>query len=481
MSFDNANELASSKIAKRFSHTDTDHYIQNIKEQIRNTPYDDLQEKIYICFANGCLLLTSFLQKKGQSGWASGLVSETGEPILTHKEQETVEALFASAPWIWDMLSTVKQKGGAGEIPQFQPASKLVEATSLTGDDVSLDKMFNSFLKKTNEIDDYWTKFARNSPGFARKLNSEVQVGQFSVPTKPLVLFLITLIDSFRLSAALAGSQSYLLTLLVLIEELITGQWRQMLITATGFISPTGTAISVLFKYIVNAWMLINPSLRDQILHDAYKGSKSLLIGFLLWASTTFTPMVVKAPIQMALNDMREMLKGLEDKLKSIEEKGSEKLAPFGKRLVFTQANFSKISEISLEDIQNLQTLAQWDFINCTAEFQAILEPLKEFPPFRLLIELLGVPVTVQQKLEVCRIPEPYPSITQTVQAKLTPSVVNLENKPIEKNVKSTEEETMPAAPTEKNITVKGGAKTRHASKTKGKRMTRRIKITKLT
>ncbi len=149
--------------------------------------------------------------------------------------------------------------------------------------------------------------------------------------------------------------------------------------------------------------------------------------------------------------------------------------------MVFTQADFSKISEISLEDIQNLQTLAQWDFINCTAEFQAILEPLKEFPPFRLLIELLGVPVTTQQKLEVCRIPEPYPSITQTVQQKLTPSVVNVETKSNEKNVESTEESAMPAAPNEKNITVKGGAKTRHASKTKGKRATRRVKVTKLT
>lgn len=468
MSFDRNKNLFHNNLVT--SDTDTEEQINSLKEQIRNMPYDDLQEKVYICFANGCLLLTSFLQKKGQPGWAAELVNETGESILTHKEQQTVEALFASAPWIWDMLATVKQKGGSNT-PQLQPGSKLVEATSLTGDDVSLDKMFEAFLKKTDEMDDYWTKFARNSPGFSKLLNQDSIVNvdfqgvpmKIPIPRKPIVLFLIALIDSFRLSAALAGFQSYLLTILVLIEELVTGQWRQMLMTAAGFISPTGTAIGVIFKYMINAWMLINPNLRDEILRDAYKGSKSLLIGFLLWATTTFTPMVIKTPIQMALGQMRDMMKGMEDKLKTIEEEGSKKLAPLGKRLVFTQADFSKISEISLEDIQNLQTLAQWDFINCSAEFQAIMTPLRESPPFRLLLELIGVPVTSEEKFEVCKIPEPYPSITQTIQDKLKPSIVDMEQN-------------------EKNITVKGGAKTRHTLKTKGKgkRTTRRVKVTKL-
>ena len=147
--------------------TDTEEQIYNLKERIRKMPYDDLEEKVYVCFANGCLLLTSFLQKKGQSGWASELISDTGEPILSQKEQESVEAIFASAPWIWDMLATVKQKGGGENIPQLQPASKLVEATSLTGNDVSMDKMFNSFLNK-----DKCSATPASSPAFLASIAS---------------------------------------------------------------------------------------------------------------------------------------------------------------------------------------------------------------------------------------------------------------------------------------------------------------------
>jgi hypothetical protein len=445
-------------------------YIENLKERIRNTPYDNLQENVYVCFANGCLLLTSFLQKKGEPGWASQLINEKGESILSAKEQETIETLFASAPWIWDMLSSVKQKGGA-EVPQLTTATSFVKSlipNELTGNDVSLDKMFQAFLHKTNELDDYWARFARESPGFARVLNQDEWINtevqgipiKFPVSRKPVVYFLIALIDSFRLSAALVGSPNYILTLIVLIEELITGQWRQMIMTSVGFISPTGVALGVIFKYLINTWLLLNPTLRDQILKDAYKGTKSLMIGFILWAASTLPPMVVKVPVEMAISKLREMAEGMEGQIKAIEEEGSKALAPLGKKLLFTDADFSKISKISLEDIQNLQTLAQWDFINCTSEFQAIVTPLSEFPPSRLLLELLGVPVTVEDKLEVCRMPEPYPSITQTVQQKLTPQVVN-----------------------EKKINVKGGAykKTLRAQKTKSKRQTRHVKVTKLT
>jgi hypothetical protein len=440
--------------------TDTEQQIYNLKEQIRKMAYGDLEEKVYVCFANGCLLLTSFLQKKGQPGWAGELINDTGEPILSKKEQETVEALFASAPWIWDMFATVKQSGGAAD-KQFVTGKFVKPIESLTGNDVSMDKMFNSLLKKTSEMDDYWTKFGKNSPGFAKMFDGEIKAGTFSIPVKPIVVFLITLIDSFRLSAALSGTQSHLLTLLVLIEEIITGQWRQMILTATGFISPTGTAIGIMFKYMVNAWMLINPSLRDEILRNAYKGSKSLLIGFILWAATTFTPMVLKVPIEKAFAKLREMGVKLEEQIKLIEEKGSEKIKATGKKFVFLKADFSKISQISLEDIQNLQSLAQWDFINCTKEFQQILTPIVKFPPFRLLVELLGVPTTSENKFELCRIPEPYPSLAETAKDKLEISIVNQN-----KEASSTNEN--------KSVIATGGAKT------KGKRMTRRVKVTKL-
>jgi hypothetical protein len=163
---------------------------------------------------------------------------------------------------------------------------------------------------------------------------------------------------------------------------------------------------------------------------------------------------MIKAPIEMALSELREMAAGLQDKIKTIEEEGNKQLAGQGKKLVFSDADFSKISKISLEDIQNLQSFAQWDFVNCTSEFQGIITPLKEFPPTRLVIEMLGIPVTAEDKLAVCRMPEPYPSIRQTVEEKLQPKVIN----------------------------IKGGFRNKsfRTKQKSGKRSTRRVKVNKV-
>ena len=63
----------------------------SLKEVIRDTPYDVLQQRVYMCFANGCLLLTSFLKSKGEKGWAGKLLDDADQPMLSFKEQSLLE------------------------------------------------------------------------------------------------------------------------------------------------------------------------------------------------------------------------------------------------------------------------------------------------------------------------------------------------------------------------------------------------------
>lgn len=418
--------------------------VDNLKDVIRNTPYDLLQQRVYICFANGCLLLSSFLKQKGEKGWSSKLVDDVGQPMLTSKEQKVLEETFQKAPWLWSLLSTVgkpninSQTGGAPGLPQIAATGSLAErlpgaGIQLTGDDVSLDKFFQKFLDYTNKMDDFWTDF-QSGPGAPVKAFMEgdqivtIPVGAapvpIPVPRKPVAMLLIALIDSFRLSGALAGYKNTLLTLIVLLEELATGQWRQMVMTAVGLLSPSGVAFGVIGKYIINAWMLINPSLRDDLLRDLYKGSKSFIIGFLLWAASTLPPATLKAPVEVALQKLRDLVAGLDNKVKELEEQGSKALAPVGKQLKLGRLNLDAIRKISLADIQNIQALAQWDLIMCTSEFQEIMEPLSQEPIFRLIMELLSIPTLQEDKYKVCGA-EPYPSVADRVKEVLTPEIVD--------------------------------------------------------
>jgi hypothetical protein len=409
----------------------------SLKEVIRDTPYDVLQQRVYMCFANGCLLLTSFLKSKGERGWAGKLLDEAGKPMLSFKEQSLLEDTFEKAPWLWNIgkENNQSQEGGAFKIPQISATGSLAEkipglpSMALTGDDVSLDKLFQKFLDWTNKMDDFWTEFQSGPAGPVKMFMETDQLIPFGsvpvpVPRKPIVMFLVALIDSFRLSGALAGYKNTLLTLLVLLEEIATGQWRQMIMTAAGLVSPAGVAFGVIGKYIINAWMLINPTLRDDLLKDVYKGGKSFLIGFLLWAASTLPPAVVKMPVEKALEQMRELIGGLDDKVKELEEQGSKVLRPIGKQLKLGRLDLDAVSKISLADIQNLQALAQWNLILCTSEFQEIMKPLSDEPIFRLIIELLGIPTTPEDKFKVCGA-EPYLSVADRVNEVLTPQIVD--------------------------------------------------------
>jgi hypothetical protein len=406
--------------------------VDNLKEVIRKTPYDLLQERVYTCVANSCLLLTAHKHKKGAKGWSKLLVDDDNQPMLTYKQQHMLEEAFEKAPWIQEALNEPEDfQTGGNPLPTLSSESDSTFVKDIVpflpnADDLSLDAMLNAFLKKSDEMDTFWGRFAQNSPGFSKLLNTDITVPYvpFPVPARPLVNFLILLVDSIRLSSGLAGNPSTALSIIVLLEELVTGQWRQMFLTGLAFISPTGMAAGVIMKYIVNAWTLINPELRDQIFKDMLKGTKSLVIGFLLWAASTLPPQMIKDRIEAALAKGRQMVEGIDEKVKQLEEKGSEALKPLGKRIQFTGLNVSPLTRISLHDIQNLQALAQWDLLVCSSEFQSILQPLVKEPILRLVIELFNIPTMPDDVYKLCG-PQPYKPIAEKVAIAFEPQIVD--------------------------------------------------------
>lgn len=407
--------------------------IKNLNDVIRKTPPSELKERVYICMANGCILLTAYKRTKGEKGWSSKLHDEFGKPMLTTQEQEMVESSFAKAPWILDILETSPgmesvQKGGFDmKVPSLQiPGSQFIQDMpefTLTGQDVSMDALFDKFLKKSEEMDQFWGRFAYESPGFMKMINKDIPIYKdIKINAQPIASLLVLILDSIRLSYGLAGQKTQVLTTLILLEEVLTGQWRQMLLTAAGFLSPTGMAVGVLFKYLVNAWTLINPDLRTQIVKDSYKGTKSVLLGFLLWSFSAFSPSFIREKVEAIFARVRERVEGFEQKIKSLEESGSAQLASQGKQVRIRGVDLTQFKSLSMADIQNLQALATWDMFVCSSEFQEIVAPLEASPIFRLILELMNIPTTPADKYAACG-DAPYKSIADEVSESLTPTI----------------------------------------------------------
>jgi len=339
--------------------------IDGLKSLIRETEKTNpgmIQENVYTCFANGCLLLTAYIKANGQKGWSSMLINDEGQPILNSTDQASIEDMFASAPWLLPFLKANPriQVGGAND-GFADTMAKFVN--ELTGDDVSLDLMMNAFINKFQEMDDYW----KEMPFVKRMLNTD---SEFYLPTtpygapyvtvpiprRPFLLFLMTLLDSFRLSRALIGEKDVSLTLIVLFEELLTGQWRQMILTAAGLLSPSGVAMGVIGKYVVNTWSLIDGNIRTDIVKTFFKGGKSLFIGFMLWCVTTLPPQSYKDAYKKKIDEFKD-----------------------------------------------LQQKAQNPAFVCTPAVGEIIKNIEDDPFFRLLMEMLNVPVVKEDRLKACK------------------------------------------------------------------------------
>ena len=415
-------------------------YIDRLKKLATDTSPDELQENLYVFFANGCLLLTSFLQENGKEGWSSKVVNDYGQPILGFKEQANVETIFKSAPWIREVLKGSSslsadplQKGGNPTLTNDGSiVTKIASALSqLKSEDISLDAMLQAFIKKTADIDEYMNKL---SGPFKKMTSFDVPLGPQAyalkvagqpypgIPFQPVLYFLLTLLDCLRVSRALVGQKDTPLTILVLLEEIISGQWRQALLTSVGLISPSGVAVGTIAKYFVNVWILINPSLRTEIVEIVFKGAKSAIVGFFIWCISVMPPEFIRKRMEESLMGVTDMFGKLKEKLEDMKVKANDKLQPLGKELVFK--GFDKLNilaKLTIENLQNLQELAQWPVITCSSEFRAIVDELRSDPLFFFIMEMMNVPLSPKDTLKACNMASNFPSLSQSI----TPVVID--------------------------------------------------------
>ena len=269
--------------------------IIRLQEDIRGTDETVLRDKVYVCVANACILLNSYINSNGQKGWSARLINDEGQPILSEGEQDILESILNKAPWVLDFFKSEKmpQKGGA--VPEA------------SDDEVSLDAAFNSVVDQTRKMDEYWKKMESDPKAFG-PIKKVLNTNPITTPLPPpftvipvslrlVTRLLVTVLDLIRLGMARSGKTSVPLTLIVFLEELVTGQWRLMILTAASlFITPSGVASTIMIKYLVMAWLTFGTDAeKTRLIKDVFKGSKSTIVNLIVYAYVLLTPTAIKA------------------------------------------------------------------------------------------------------------------------------------------------------------------------------------------
>ena len=137
--------------------------------------------------------------------------------------------------------------------------------------------MFKVFLEKLNEINTLW-----NDIPYIKKMYTPFPSPDSKTRETHTTLFISTLLDSFHISSKQTSEENPPRTFLILIEEIIEGQWKNVIFTSASLLTPSSITLHTIGKYIIVSWLsFANEPMKTKIKKDIVKGSHSLMISFL--------------------------------------------------------------------------------------------------------------------------------------------------------------------------------------------------------
>jgi len=275
--------------------------VGGIRAILEKTTPDEIQDIL----TNFCVHLSSFIlayfDHNGEKGWSAHIVNSQGEPMLTVEQQYNVEKKVAETPWLVPFLKGERyvQKGGDGGMGG--PSKEDVGLSVILGGLDSLRAQIQG-LKDGEGLG-----FVKQIKELSLPLPIQVSAVTGPIPAAPFIYGLMALLDLFRYNRALLGHKNSFLTLLVFIEEVLTEQWLQSVLTFIGLFSPTGVSIGIIAKYMFNVFLIAQPEdIRNKFVEYTISMGQSIVTGFIAWILEISTPERVRSTLQAYASDGKE-------------------------------------------------------------------------------------------------------------------------------------------------------------------------------
>lgn len=441
-----------------------------LKENAANIP-----DRMYSALEGISSVFYAWHSSKGKKGWSSSLVNSKGKRIFKNHQRALLEEAFETyGPMFAEVFDEKpNMKGGSMSNVQQGPTSSLVKIPPVVNpEDVSIDKLYQYVTKTTDEYDQQW-KSISDSLGIVRAVEAQDYKGTLIIPMTPpipvpyyifgktIFPFLVFLLDSIRLALGNPMFDIFMvrisLSIVLVIIDLLRGDWQTALLSSMGILSPNGVIIGIVGKFIRNAWLFIAPDLQRQLRDDIYRSSKSMVIGFLLWAFSVFSPDAIRFAVNQSFEKLKGMVEQFNQKAQEMEDKVQGVAAKSGVKVTFPKIPLTLVP--SMDDIQNLQVIARVPEVYCSPEVQQILQPIILVPPLRLVLDLLNIPTVPEMVKEQCKGIDTS-SLSKAVVDKVTPEVEILPGGILDQ-VAKTAENVSAKVETVKNVVKQGGTRRR--------------------
>ncbi len=341
----------------------------------------------------------------------------------TEEEKKAIMDAIENNKALFDLLasSQQQQQGGANPLSLNTKHSKILQTPQLPFD-ISIDRGFQRLRAYIDSIDEQVhtitdelgpTAFIASMPTDP-KIPLPFPPGIVSIPKNSILPFITVFLEIVKLFILLNPYDfsigRKIVSLVQGIYEFSLGNWRQSLLSFMGFFGQ-GIGLTATFgKFILNAWLFIEPSLRSKLEIYAFRGAKSVIVSFLIWLFHIFAPDLLWIPIASFINTLNSMIEQTSEQEKVLEAKMSQYLQTMGYAgytvklptvdEIITDEKGAKV-RLSYEDLQNVQRLLALPIIQCSKEGRAAIEPLLQTPA-RIIFELMNVPTTPDGLKEMC-------------------------------------------------------------------------------
>jgi len=402
----------------------------------------DMPQRLYKSTNAIFSIIDAIVKTKGE-GWTAHVIDNEGKPVFTQNEQ--IKFTEAFKPYIGvniDYFDKDTFTGGANDT-MYKPdvskisdmskdfiKTKLAQATGVSQTPPDPTKMFGvddiyaRIYNKIGNIDatvnEYASKYGvlrlekehdlepdprvipkpaamaisegvftlSTAVGFPIPPNITLEVlSKVKIPFRTIVFAIYLALDVTRISMAVSDrtTSRKLLSIVLAILELLRGDWKKSILTFIGFYGMTPLLAGEVMKVFLSLFRKLSPQLQRDIVFGSLDATKSLIIGLLLSIFQITAPEEVRLPLIGILEKIAQRKAEIDGLL--VDEGLSARpdyLSP------------------TFEDLNNIQAVMSDKAYLCSCEFDTLIGAVDKSAIFRIILQILRIPVTKEYKELMC-------------------------------------------------------------------------------
>jgi hypothetical protein len=386
------------------------------------------------------------------NGWAAELTLPDGSLAFDANQAAEVEKLVEGArPNIEELLGTDgfsqtggglldKAKGKLGGSPAGMAGDIITYAGKFVDPDkISLDAIYTNITNYLDELDLQNRQIARmiGPVAFTSQLKTDPFIpnplfaafglppAKFQIPARSILPFLNAVIEIIRIAIALSPTQFPMvrkfMSISLAVLDVFSGEWKNGILSLLGVIGNKPMFIGIFLKVLRDAFMLIEPQLAKRLRTDVYKAGKSMAVGLILRIFSTFAPDFIRNPLEAGVGRFRSLVDTVNERIGMFQDQANSAAGPLGVEVRFPMIPTDLIP--SFDDIQSLQTIMQQPELYCNTNIRAVLEPMRDIPPLRFILEMLNIPFVPELIADSCKNVD-TDNLSSALAAKLDPQIL---------------------------------------------------------